>query len=281
MTVQISKKKLILLYCIVQSGYWFSGCTIFGFSTLFFLHRGFSASQIGMIVALGGLLGVVAQPVFSGIVDKGKMKLHTILKILGTILAVLMLSLIFITSRKMIIVVVFLAADTLIWSIMSLVNSVSVYYINRGVFLDFGIARGFGSVAYAIALFALGGLIERFSISVIMISGILGLLALVISVMMMPVLDRKEQENKTQTSKKAKENNQADTFLVFVKKYKRFMIVLFGVALLFTSHNMNVAYGINIVQRFGGDSSQLGIAFSAAVRFSFTWSSFLILAPMR
>ena len=83
---EISKKKITLLYAIIQGGYWSSFCATYGFATVFLLSRGFTTSQIGISIALANVLAVVCQPTVATIADEAKkISLHslTILLILS------------------------------------------------------------------------------------------------------------------------------------------------------------------------------------------------------
>ena len=76
---EISKKKITLLYAIIQGGYWSSFCATYGFATVFLLSRGFTTSQIGISIALANVLAVVCQPTVATIADEAKkISLHAL-----------------------------------------------------------------------------------------------------------------------------------------------------------------------------------------------------------
>ena len=86
--MKINTNKMTFQYCILQGAYWASFCIIYSFATVFLLDRGFSNSQIGVIIAAGNILGVVLQPVFASIVDRSKtITLHKLTGILAAIMA--------------------------------------------------------------------------------------------------------------------------------------------------------------------------------------------------
>ena len=90
--MKINTNKMTFQYCILQGAYWASFCIIYSFATVFLLDRGFSNSQIGVIIAAGNILGVVLQPVFASIVDWSKtITLHKLTGILAAIMALLVL----------------------------------------------------------------------------------------------------------------------------------------------------------------------------------------------
>lgn len=78
--------------------------------------------------------------------------------------------------------------DTLLQVIQPLINSVSVYYVNKGINVDFGAARGVGSLSYAAASYLLGGLVERYGCSVILVAGFLMVTIISATVFSMPII---------------------------------------------------------------------------------------------
>ena len=144
--------------------------------------------------------------------------------------------------------------------IQPLINSVSVYYVNQGVSVDFGAARGIGSLSYAAASYILGIVVERFGTRSILMAGILVALVLLVTVLSMPVLS-----SSAASRPKEKEPEQNDAgLLVFAGRYKNFMLTLAGITLLFTFHNMNNAYLIKVIENVGGTSADMGRMLSIA-----------------
>lgn len=47
-------------------------CAINGFATVFLLHIGLKSSQIGVVLALGNILGVILQPFVAAAADRAK-----------------------------------------------------------------------------------------------------------------------------------------------------------------------------------------------------------------
>ena len=263
--MKINTNKMTFQYCILQGAYWASFCIIYSFATVFLLDRGFSNSQIGVIIAAGNILGVVLQPVFASIVDWSKtITLHKLTGILAAIMALLVLFLYVLPNLFFAVVLLFLMTDTLLQVIQPLINSVSVYYVNRGVNVDFGAARGIGSLSYAAASYLLGGLVENYGCSMILFAGILMVLVICITVFSMPIIkdavfSDKEQEMKSEINADRGQSVQdKESLLSFVGRYKYFMLTLAGITLIFSFHNMNNSYMIQIITNVGGTSADLG-----------------------
>ena len=259
--MKLNTRKLMMQYCILQGAYWASFCVIYAFATVFLLSRGFESSMIGVIIAAGNILGVVLQPVVASIADRSeKISLHKLTAILSGVMILLLVLLYFVPNGLIAVAVLFLLTDTFLQVIQPLVNSVSVYYVNQGVSVDFGAARGIGSLSYAAASYVLGIAVEKFGTRSILVAGILVALVLLITVLSMPVLS-----SSAASRPKEKEPEQNDSgLLVFADRYKNFMLTLAGITLLFTFHNMNNAYLIKVIENVGGTSADMGRMLSIA-----------------
>ena len=259
--MKLNTRKLMMQYCILQGSYWASFCVIYAFATVFLLSRGFESSMIGVIIAAGNILGVVLQPMVASIADRSeKISLHKLTAMLSVIMILLLVLLYFVPNGLLAVAVLFLLTDTFLQVIQPLINSVSVYYVNQGVSVDFGSARGIGSLSYAGVSYVLGIVVEKFGTRSILMAGILVALVLLVTVLSMPVLS-----SSAASRPKEKEPEQNDAgLLVFTGRYKNFMLTLAGITLLFTFHNMNNAYLIKVIENVGGTSADMGRMLSIA-----------------
>ena len=259
--MKLNTKKLMLQYCVLQGSYWASFCVLYAFATVFLLSRGFESSMIGVIIAVGNILGVILQPVVASIADRSeKISLHKLTALLSVIMIVLIAFLYMIPNILLAVAVLFLLTDTFLQVIQPLINSVSVYYVNQGVSVDFGAARGVGSLSYAAASYILGIVVERFGTKSILMAGMLVVLIMLVTVLSMPVLSSSAALKSNQ-----KQPEQSDVGLLeFASRYKYFMLTLIGVTFLFTFHNMNNAYLIKVIENVGGTSADMGRMLSIA-----------------
>ncbi|QUO21599.1 MFS transporter [Clostridiaceae bacterium Marseille-Q4143] len=259
--MKLNTRKLMIQYCILQGSYWASFCVIYAFATVFLLSRGFESSMIGVIIAAGNILGVILQPMVASIADRSeKISLHKLTAMLSVIMILLLVLLYFVPNGLLAVAVLFLLTDTFLQVIQPLINSVSVYYVNQGVSVDFGSARGIGSLSYAAASYILGIVVEKFGTRSILMAGILVALVLLVTVLSMPVLSSSAA---SRLGEKEPEQNDAG-LLVFAGRYKNFMLTLAGITLLFTFHNMNNAYLIKVIENVGGTSADMGRMLSIA-----------------
>lgn len=250
---------LTLKYCLLLSAFWGLICVIGGgYTTVFLLERNFSSSEIGIIVAVGSIAAVILQPVFASIADSsGKVSLQKMIAALGFVAALSFLGLYLVKSRWILICLLFVFTYAVVQVIMPLTNAVSMYYINRGVKVNFGLARGVGSAFYAVISNILGRLTEARGCDVIPVMGVILSAAIVILAFFFPVLKDSVSNAEASTEKAALSRN-------FFKKYPGFPGVLAGVFFLFIFHNLSNNYMIQIVERVGGGTAELGTGLSIA-----------------
>ena len=59
-------------YALMQSGYWMTYCTVLSFAAVFLQARGYSGTEIGVILAASNLTALVLQPLVADLADRSK-----------------------------------------------------------------------------------------------------------------------------------------------------------------------------------------------------------------
>lgn len=172
-------------------------CAINGFATVFLLHIGLKSSQIGVVLALGNILGVILQPFVAAAADRAK-RVTLQQMTAGMAIAIILLLILMQCMSKMVpgIVLSFLIVNMLLQVVQPLINSISLYYVNHGIYVDFGIGRGVGSASYAVAASFLGILIGRYYGLAIMGVGCLSFAVMFVTLISMPVVKNPNESKK-------------------------------------------------------------------------------------
>ena len=148
-----------------------------------------------------------------------------------------------------------------------LVNSLGMTCINRGIGMNFGIARGVGSFSYAVISYLGGVMIERYHTIVVPILIIMISIFFLISVF----LFRYEKLNiaPVQVKMKCPEESEEEQVedVSFLKRYKNFGILIAGCTLIFVAHNMINNYIFQIILTKGGGSGEMGLTIGIAAFF--------------
>lgn len=138
-----------------------------------------------------------------------------------------------------------------------LVNALGTECMNREIPLNFGVARGIGSLGYAALSYSLGAVLaaagaDMQPVSVCVMSVVFG-----ICVCLFPDVGRKGN-----IKKKPADNHMNPVH--FFGRYRKFGVMLIGCTFVYTSHMLINSFAYQIVVSKGGTSREMGIAMAIA-----------------
>lgn len=247
-------KDLTVRYAAIQGFYWMGFATISGFASVFLLGMGFSNTKIGFIMAVSGITSTIIQPVAATMAEgEGRTSLKSLLYGTGglvTVLGLALAGLSLLGGPALLIGLLYAGCLFFLQLAQPLVNATGTEALNHGQKLNWGLARGIGSAAYAAMACVLGFLTDHAGcVSVpAMIAFSFG--GLTVCLMAFPFV-----RGRANGAEKG-----AVTPLDFFQKYPRFAVLLIGAVLLFTGHAILNSFNFQIVQSKGGGSGEMGIA---------------------
>jgi len=261
--------------------------TTLAFASIFLLDKGLSNATIGIILAICNVSSIGIQTFFANFTDRHEsVRLQDMLT--GLLLVVILASvlLLFVPSPFIFLVAVIIAYS-FTKSSTPFVNSLAFVYEDKGVRIKYGVARGFGSLTYALLTLFLGFIIEETSSNILPIFYI-GLAALYILAVrsyhlpdnnpMVNIKNEEDEENEGQNSpQKRSVPISEQSLLSFLSKYRELVFMIIGLAFALFAQTMISTFFIHIVTPLGGDSSSVGLAtFIAAlvefpVMMNFDW----------
>lgn len=137
-------------YAVVQGMYWMSFCIIFSFSSVYLLDRGFSNTGIGLLIGVSGTLSAILQPLVGEFADKSrKVSLRGLIMAVAGLMLLCAAGLIFSPSSPVLTLFLYGTLVVFLQVLTPLVYSLGMSCVNRGITLDFGLARGIGSLGFA------------------------------------------------------------------------------------------------------------------------------------
>ncbi len=244
-------------YAVLQSSYWLTLCTIVPFASVFLLEHGFTSAQVGMVTAWANLLAMLVQPLVGAFADRSRKVFLSQLMAAFAALELLLIAGMLLPLPQALLGGMFLLAVASVMINQPLVNAICLYYTDRGLDVNFGVARGIGSGVYAVASWGLGMLVNRFGSRVLLFSGI-ALCALLIA---LALGYRPIDAASRRAGDDARKDDSASTSLRgFAKKYPKFMLLLVGCVLLFIFHTYSTTYFYQIVLSIGGNSADMGLS---------------------
>lgn len=254
-----------LQYKNLQGLYWMLYGLSTAFVTVFLLSKGFTSSSIGVIVAISNIFAAVGQMAVGTLVDRyRRITWKKLILLFSAIEAVCLITLMIFSKSMVINGVLFPLFSLLLYFQMPLVNAALFYYTSRGEKIDFGSARGMGSLTYALISFIAGQCIVRFGEQSIIYIGVILIAVFACITLSMPYYkdDLSVDQVKVAKKKEAEEISGCASFPEFIRTYPAFMIMCLGTILVMAFHNIIHTYMIQMIEAVGGDSGSMGTAFS-------------------
>ncbi len=257
-----NKEDLTVRYAFIQCFFWMMYGGAIGFVSMYLLDCGFSNTQIGMLIAAAGFFSAILQPVMAGYADKEKSPSLKILLILFLVIQVVVNLLILTAYHKSVLFTGALYGFSLMimQMLIPLVNALGMESINQKKKLNFGVARGTGSLGYAFVVYVVGIAAGKAGAVAIPVALLLVSVLLLAGLFLFPF--KKTSRRVSEPAREEKGNP-----LLFFKKYPRFCATLAGCVLVYISHVLLNSFTFQIVQEKGGTSAQMGTAMAMASLF--------------
>lgn len=251
-------RKITAHYALIQLLFNSACVAIYGFSSVYLKAQGLGDAHIGLVMALGTGINVVAQPVMGSLADRTRRLSLNRLIALFYLLALAVAAVLLPGGLPVMVVAGLFVLLSFTMSISeTFTNSLAMEQVNHGIQLNFGLARGIGSVGYAVASLALGKIVAAYSESTVMPFVIL---FCVLSILALLPFGRGLKRSTAQ-------EKQSLNLLAFIRENRRFCLFVLGVALMYYCYCARATYMYQIVLAVGGDVEQFGriSAFTAFV----------------
>lgn len=244
---------------LVTGAYYMLVNAVMGFEGFYLDKLGVSDKNIGLLIALAGICAVICQPLTGLCTDKSK-KLDVRHMVFFISILVLLLGVsIVLFNTKYFPIVVYLVMIVLTSVAMPLVNSLSMLVKNKGFKIDFGIARGIGSISYALAAFLIGYFSEeqRFGYTFIPWAVIIssGLIILAI----LPFLFEKALSKSAGDESPSWVKKESLGLKDFAKTYPSFVVFVVFFSLIFMGHNILLTFVYQLIAPMGGTAKDVGV----------------------
>lgn len=244
-------KMIQIKYTLLQGIYWMLFCTTIGYVNSYLIALGMGSDKVGLITAIFGGAAALIQSFLGSMTDRSeKLDWKAILIFLAIIRLIGALLLEFSTNLTLS-GIVFGFNILLMNAIMPFMNGASFYYEQKGHPINFGFARGTGSLLFAILSYIIGDLIVSIGEEVIATSGLILSIALVLIILTLPYFGKSREEVV----------EDIEVSPNFIKKYPVFIWVLIASTLLMMFHNTTSTYMLQTLERVGGTNKELGVAY--------------------
>lgn len=249
----ITKKNAQLYYSLILGMFWLIFGLMLGVVTVYLQALGYSNSQIGLILGMVYLTSTVLQPALAALFDRTGKPLRFCLAAAYGVVMLLTGTLMLLPLKGAALAVNLVLLFALKSALQSSVNSMVQSFDLAGMPVNFGFARGVGSLVYGVIVAIAGVALEKVS-PLLLPGSYLGLLILMILLLILPKMDdRAPQRSGRQNGKPADR-----------AALSRPCFVLFLIASGCFSLNavVNGSFMLQIMQKMGGNSAEYGLATS-------------------
>ena len=287
-------------YALVFATYWMSYCVIASFSSVFLLANGYSNTEIGLLIAIGNLISVVIQPFLANLADRSKKAtVFEISMVATTLIMLFAFFTLILHGRSIPLFLAYLLMFAIHASLQPLLNSMDMTLAHRNIKVDYGICRSMGSLGYSAISALLSFLLVRVGTASLPVVCEACTAALIGGLVLLNLLYKgratgtgtadtsnpADLETSAIPERPAEEADAADavaagqaqseaaelpgrapttdiTMKEFISRHKLFLLMTFGIFLLFYDHQIINFFMLQVFRHVGGDSAQMGTYYS-------------------
>lgn len=259
-----------LRYTLINITYFMAFCTVHAYAAVYLLDRGFTNTQIGVLLAVANITSALAQPMVASLIDRqGIFTNRNVMIICAGIIAAGSALLLVADTNKILVFIVFALIYMIQFTYMPVMTALNFEYQNHGINIIYGLARGLGSAGFAITSALVGRIVEREGVRILLYLNIVIMAVQMVIVYFFKLpKDAKTDDSKIASGESIREGetgnlakgSEASSLTAFFGKYPAFVLMLAGTVLIFFTHNMLNDYLIQIVRPLGGSEKHLGYA---------------------
>ena len=267
------EKRFNLQYAGIHGTYWLYYGVICSFASVFLLDRGYSNTEIGIILAVGNIFAVLLQPIMGDLADRSRrISFFGFMEMMTALLMVLTVFLLVLQKKSGLLMFVYVMAFGWMNIVQPFCNAMNRKLSETGVYINFGACRAIGSLTYSIMCFFLGSLVERFGVNVLPVTGEVVLILFMTAIVIVAKSFRRAMAEKSDGTKSAAsgssaanaaaEDEEEINLPMFVKRNKMFLVLCLGVLGLYYTNSVLNTYMAQIAESVGGDNGDIGRIFS-------------------
>ena len=238
-------------YALIQGLYWAIYCLMVSFASVFLLDRGFTNAQIGLVLGLSYLFSALLQPTVGALFSRKAIRLNHGIAAVYIPVAVIALAVRTLPLGRaplaVLMVVIFTAQSMLQPSI----NALHQNFERDGERVNFGLARGVGSAAFALSSFLAGRLLTRFAPKILP-SLYFGTIVLLVAALLLA----RTTDGSGRASVEVRNASYAD----ILRAHRHMALFLVGIACMFLVYSFIDVFLLQIIVSKGGSSANLGTA---------------------
>lgn len=242
-------------YAAIQGIYWGLFGALVAFASILLASRGFSNTQIGIVLAVSNVLSVVLQPAIAAM--PGKFPQINLRRIVFFLIAIVAAGTMLLTitgaGSLLLNAALFIITNTALQTLHPFINALGFALNTPAASANFGVARSMGSIAYAAIASLLGIFVANRGTALVPAVAFALCLCLLVACLF--------YKNPTQTVNNTPQKEQPqEGGTAFVKGNPMFLLFLLGILCVFACYQMCIAFLAQIMELLGGNSTGYGVA---------------------
>lgn len=252
--IKVTRNNLQRLYASVQFLYWLVYALLYAYASTFLQDKGFTNTQIGLIVGAAYLLASVLQPALARLYNAVRLSIERCMcAILGTVILLSVLVM-FAGTFKPLLAGLVIVNMGVYAALQPAVNALVQRWEATGGRINFGIARSIGTLAYALMSFSFGQLLKKVSPAYLPVFYAVAM-ALFAGMLFSLQAPSGEIEKKAVPGVAPSGTAEAGT-----GADGGFLVVIIGIGFLIFGHSSFDCFLLQILQNVGGGSTNIGTA---------------------
>ena len=251
-------------YAALQGSYWMAYCVLVSFAALFLIQKKYTDFEIGIILATGSVLAVLLQFVLASLADSfRRISVGTIVTASSGTLLAASIALSLLSDTREPIAGLIVASLAILVMMQPFINSLCFLPRTSGDAINFGFARGIGSLSYALAAVVVGKAVKFQGASLVPLFFVATSSALFLSVLVFQGRNNARNVPTLETAEVRTEDNPAkDTgsggSIRFARTHTKFLLFSVSVFLIFFDHSLINNFFVRIIMNVHGDIAQMG-----------------------
>lgn len=216
-------------YALIHAMLWCVYGFLFSYANPYLTEQlRFSNTAAGLILGIATALSFALQPILTAVVDRTGLNVKKV-SFFCALLTAVCAALTLLHLEKNTTMLLFAASCVCLQVLPSFANALGMEGIRGGQSINFGLARGIGSVCFGLSARLASPLISAMGMDAVALSGALSAAVLALAIAFFPKnplrADRKNAEKPTSARQ-------------FFREEPKFLLLLFGVILLYIGHNV-------------------------------------------
>ncbi len=244
-------------YAFLNIAYFAAFCTVHACAAVFLMSRGFTNTQVGILLATANITSALFQPFIADVIDKkGWLTNRRFIMISCMVILAGSLLLRFISDNKTVIFIIYALIYMIQFAYQPVMTALCFEYQKKGCDIVYGLARGLGSAGFAVTSAFMGRAVESHGADLLpAVTVIIMAVSLVAVFFYRPA--KNIEETGTDESGRAKESAHS-RITDFFCAYPAFMLFVIATICFYFAHNMINDFMIQIIRSLGGGETELG-----------------------